>query len=63
MSAGVFALFHGPGDLVHWTLFGITGMTYGLIRVISGTTTEPALAHSAYNLVLLSAALTSSYSN
>ena len=57
VTAGVFALFHGPTDLAHWISLGLTGITYGLIRVISGTTTGPALAHSAYNLVLLSAAL------
>jgi membrane protease YdiL (CAAX protease family) len=60
-TAAVFALFHGPTDLVHWISFGLTGITYGLIRVISDTTTAPAMAHSAYNLVLLSAALTGRY--
>jgi membrane protease YdiL (CAAX protease family) len=62
VTAGVFALFHGPSDLVHWISFGLTGMAYGLIRVISGTITGPAIAHSAYNLLLLSATLTDRYS-
>ncbi len=57
ITAGTFALFHGPTDLTHWISFGLTGIAYGLIRVISGTTTAPAMAHSAYNLVLLSTAL------
>ena len=57
----VFALFHGPTDLVHWTSYDPTGITYGLIRVISDTTTAPAMAHSAYKLVLLSADLTGRY--
>ena len=58
VTAGVFAVFHGPTDLVNWISFGLTGIAYGLIRVLSGATTGPAIAHSAYNLVLLSAALT-----
>jgi membrane protease YdiL (CAAX protease family) len=57
VTAAIFAVFHGPTDLVHWICFGLTGIAYGVIRVISGTTTAPAMAHSAYNLILLSASL------
>ena len=49
-TAVMFALFHGPTDLVHWvTLIG-TGIGYGWMRVASGSTTAPALMHAAYNL-------------
>jgi membrane protease YdiL (CAAX protease family) len=43
VTAVVFALCHGPMDLVHWISFGLTGIVYGSIRVISGTT--PALRY------------------
>lgn len=56
LTAGAFALFHGPTDLAHWISFAATGVAYGWIRVVSGTTTAPALAHSLYNLILFSAA-------
>jgi membrane protease YdiL (CAAX protease family) len=57
ITAGVFALFHGPTDLVHWISFGLTEMAYVSLRVISGTTAAPEMEHSAYILVLLSATL------
>ena len=63
VTAGIFALFHRPADLVHWISFGLTGIAYGSIRAISGSTTGPAIAHSAYNLILLFAALTGRYSS
>ena len=56
LTAGVFALFHAPTDVAHWISFAATGVAYGWLRVVSGTTTAPALAHSAYNLILFSAA-------
>lgn len=56
ITAGAFALFHGPADLAHWISFAATGVAYGWIRVVSGTTTAPAMAHAAYNIVLLLAA-------
>jgi membrane protease YdiL (CAAX protease family) len=57
LTAGVFALFHAPTDVAHWISFAAAGIAYGWIRVVSGTTTAPASAHSAYNLILLAAAL------
>lgn len=57
LTAGAFALFHGPIDLTHWISFVLTGIAYGWIRVVSGTTTAPAMAHSAYNLILFVAAM------
>jgi membrane protease YdiL (CAAX protease family) len=56
LTAGAFALFHGPTDMVHWISFVATGVAYGWLKVASGTTTAPALAHCVYNLILLSAA-------
>lgn len=56
LSATVFALFHGPVDWAHGVSFALAGIAYGWLRVISATTTAPALAHAAYNLTLLSAA-------
>ena len=55
LTAGLFALFHGPTDMAHWISFTFTGVAYGWIRVASGTTTAAALTHAIYNLVLLSA--------
>jgi membrane protease YdiL (CAAX protease family) len=55
LTAGLFALFHAPNDLVHWVSFTLTGVAYSWIRVASGTTTAAALTHAIYNLVLLSA--------
>ena len=52
LTAGLFALFHAPNDLVHWASFTLTGIAYGWIRVASGTTTAAALTHAIYNLIL-----------
>jgi membrane protease YdiL (CAAX protease family) len=46
----IFAVFHGPTDLVHWVTFTGTGIAYGWMRVASGSTTASALMHAAYNL-------------
>lgn len=48
----IFALFHGPTDLVHWVTLTGTGIGYGWMRVASGSTTAPALMHATYNLTL-----------
>ena len=53
LTAFLFALFHGPANLVQWLLFSSTGIAYGWIRVTSRSTTAAALAHAAYNLVLV----------
>src|SRR5580698_4767942 len=53
LTAFLFALFHGPANLVQWLLFSGTGTAYGWIRVMSRSTTAAALAHAAYNLVLI----------
>lgn len=50
ITAVVFAIFHGPTDLVHWLTFTATGIGYGLARMASRSTTAPALMHAAYNL-------------
>jgi membrane protease YdiL (CAAX protease family) len=52
-SAGLFAVFHGPADIVHGTFFAICGIMYGWIRETSGTNTTPAIAHAVCNLALL----------
>lgn len=52
VTAVVFALFHGPTNLVHWASFTATGIAYGWIRVASRSTTAPALMHAAYNFSL-----------
>ncbi len=52
ITAVLFALFHGPTNLVHWVSFTATGMAYGWMRVISRSTTAPAVMHAAYNLAL-----------
>jgi membrane protease YdiL (CAAX protease family) len=52
ITAVLFALFHGPTNLVHWVSFTATGVAYGWMRVASRSTTAPALMHAAYNLVL-----------
>jgi len=51
--SAAFALFHGPPDFTHWVSFLLTGVVYSWLRAVSGATTAPAIAHSAYNLVLL----------
>lgn len=57
LSAGLFAVFHGPADIAHGVSFVISGIAYGWIRVASDTTTAAALAHAVYNLVLFSTAI------
>ena len=52
ITAVLFALFHGPTDLVHWVSFTATGIAYGWMRVISRSTTAPAVMHAAYNFGL-----------
>lgn len=52
ITAVLFSLFHGPTDLVHWVSFTATGIAYGWMRVVSRSTTAPALMHAAYNLSL-----------
>ena len=52
ITAVLFALFHGPTNLVHWVSFTATGVAYGWMRVASRSSTAPALMHAAYNLVL-----------
>jgi membrane protease YdiL (CAAX protease family) len=46
-------LFHGPGNLEHWAFLICTGVAYGWIRVACRSSAAAALAHAAYNLVLL----------
>ncbi|HEY3615819.1 MAG TPA: type II CAAX endopeptidase family protein [Candidatus Sulfotelmatobacter sp.] len=53
LTAFLFALFHGPDNLAHWAFLIGTGVAYGWIRVAYRSTTASALAHAAYNLVLL----------
>jgi membrane protease YdiL (CAAX protease family) len=50
LSALLFALFHGPANLVHWASFIGTGVAYGWIHVTSRSTTAAALAHATYTL-------------
>lgn len=57
LTAVAFALFHGPTDLAHFISFTVTGIAYGWMRVASGTTTVPAMAHAAYNIAVLAAAV------
>jgi membrane protease YdiL (CAAX protease family) len=52
ITAVLFALFHGPANLAHWVSFTATGIAYGWMRVVSRSTTAPALMHAAYNLSL-----------
>lgn len=56
LTALLFALFHGPVNFVQWLVFSSTGIAYGWIRVTSRSTTAAALAHAAYNLVMVLAA-------
>lgn len=50
ITAVLFALFHGPTNLVHWVSFTATGIAYGWMRAVSRSTTAPVLMHAAYNL-------------
>jgi membrane protease YdiL (CAAX protease family) len=50
ITAVIFAIFHGPTNLVHWLTFTATGIAYGWVRMASRSTTAPALMHAAYNL-------------
>ena len=53
VSGGAFALLHLPGSLIKLACIGITGITYGWIRIRSGSTALAAVAHSTYNLTVL----------
>jgi membrane protease YdiL (CAAX protease family) len=50
LTALLFALFHQPGNLVHWVSFTATGFAYGWIRLASRSTTAGAFMHATYNL-------------
>ena len=52
ITAVLFALFHGPTNVVHWISFTATGVAYGWMRVASRSTTAAAIMHAAYNLSL-----------
>jgi membrane protease YdiL (CAAX protease family) len=52
ITAVLFALFHGPTNLVHWVSFTATGVAYGWMRVASRSATAPAVMHATYNLTL-----------
>jgi membrane protease YdiL (CAAX protease family) len=52
VTALLFALFHGPQNLVHWVSFTETGVAYGWMRTASRSTTAAAITHATYNLVL-----------
>jgi membrane protease YdiL (CAAX protease family) len=52
ITAVLFALFHGPTNLVHWGSFTAAGIAYGWMRVASRSTTAAAVMHGAYNLSL-----------
>ena len=53
VGGGVFALLHLPGSLLKLASIAITGITYGWIRIRSGSTALAAVAHSTYNLTVL----------
>jgi membrane protease YdiL (CAAX protease family) len=52
LTAIVFAFFHQPPTLLHCACFAVSGILYGWVRVVSGSTTAAALMHSVYNLTL-----------
>ncbi len=51
-TAILFAAFHGPVDLTHWVWLTATGLSYGSLRLASGTTTAAAFMHATCNLTL-----------
>jgi membrane protease YdiL (CAAX protease family) len=53
VGGGAFALLHLPGSLLKLASIAITGITYGWIRIRSGSTALAAVAHSTYNLTVL----------
>ena len=52
ITAVLFALFHGPTNVVHWMSFTATGVAYGWMRVALRSTTAAVIMHAAYNLSL-----------
>jgi uncharacterized protein len=50
ITAGIFAIFHGPTNLGHCLTFTATGIAYGWVRTASHSTTASAVMHAAYNL-------------
>ena len=52
-AAVVFSLLHLPASILKLASIGITGTTYGWIRIRTGSTAVAALAHAAYNLSIL----------
>ena len=52
LTAFLFSVFHQPADLAHWVSFTVTGLAYGWIRVVSGSTTAAAVMHATYNFAL-----------
>lgn len=53
IAAAVFSLLHLPASILKLASIGITGTTYGWIRIRTGSTAVAALAHAAYNLSIL----------
>ena len=52
LTALLFAFFHQPPTVFHCACFAVSGIVYGWMRVVSKSTTAPALIHAVYNLTL-----------
>ena len=53
VTSAVFAFLHWPASLLKLGSIGATGASYGWIRVRSGSTALAAVAHTIYNLTVL----------
>ena len=52
LTALFFAFFHQPPTVLHCACFAVSGILYGWLRVVSGSTAAAALMHAVYNLAL-----------
>lgn len=52
LLAVLFAFAHADSDSVHLSSAILTGIAFGVIRVVSGSTACAALMHASYNLTL-----------
>lgn len=52
-TALCFAAIHGPVTMLQFSCLTVTGLSYGLLKLRSGSIAAPVVMHATYNLVLL----------
>jgi membrane protease YdiL (CAAX protease family) len=53
ITALCFAAIHGPVTVLQFSCLAVTGLSYGLLRLRSGSIAAPVVMHATYNMALL----------